>query len=329
MPKKRSYVHLSQEERDRIAVLRSEGWSLRQIATRLKRNVGTLSRELKRNAPPVYTGYYLSHMAHVRATTRNRESHRRPRLKTPRIRRYIRDRIEAGSSPELAAGRWSMLHPELPISHEAVYEWIYTEATDLVPLLLRHHKRRRRKGEGKTHKTSHIPGRIPIQERPKEILTRQEAGHWEADTAVSRQSHAAIQMAVERKTRIVRLSKLRKKGAHEMDAALRRRLGHCPKRLRLTVTYDNGSENTQHEATNRALGMKSYFCTPYHSWEKGTVENRIGYVRRFLPKKTDFATVSNKKLRAIEYKMNHRSMKCLGYFTPAEAYRAERVALAC
>jgi len=321
-------VHLTKEDRDRIGVMRSEGQSLGYIAKRLNRHVSTLSRELRRNGAPVNTGYYLPHKAHERAVARNTESHQRPRLKEPRIRRYIRSRIEAGLSPELAAGRWSRLHPEQSISHEAVYAWIYKEATDLIPLLLRHHKRRRRKGEGKKHKTSHIPGRIPIEERPKDVLKRKEAGHWETDTAVSRQSLAAIQMTVERKTRLSRLTKLRRKNAYEMNAALTRRLSRVPKKFRKTLTYDNGSENTAHEATNKALGTKSYFCTPYHSWEKGSVENRIGFVRRFLPKKTDFATVSGKRLRAIEYRMNHRPMKCLEYLTPAEAYRAERVALA-
>lgn len=321
MPK--TYRHLSKEERDVLAVLRGEGRSLREIARRLKRDPGTLSRELKRNAPPVHTGYYLPHKAHERATRRNQETHRRDRLKEPRIRRYVRDRLRAGLSPELIAGRWNRLHPESSITHEAIYQWVYTEARELIPCLLRAHKKRLRREYSRKHVKSHIPGRVSIEERPQEVAGRKVAGHWEADTAVSRQSVAAIQVATERKTRLARLSKLERKGAHEMRVALTRRLSRCPARLRKTITYDNGSENTDHEKTNDILGTRSYFCAPYHSWEKGTVENTIGLVRRSLPKKTDFATVSSKELRTIERRLNNRPRKCLGYLTPTEAYKTE------
>ena len=321
MPK--TYKHLNEEERDILAVLRGEGQSLREIARHLKRDPGTVSRELARNAAPVNTGYYLPHKAHERATKRNRETHRRDRLKEPRIRRYVRDRLHAGLSPELATGRWNRLHPESSITHEAVYQWIYAEARDLIPFLLRARKKRLHRGYSRKHAKSHIPGRIGIEERPREALGRKVAGHWEADTAVSRQSVAVLQVATERKTRLTRISKLKRKGACEMHIALARRLSRCPTRLRKTITYDNGSENTDHERTDAVLGTRSYFCAPYHSWEKGTVENTIGLVRRSLPKKTDFATVSNKELRAIEQRLNHRPRKCLDYLTPAEAYKVE------
>lgn len=322
MPKK-PYKHLSKEERDLIAVLRGEGRKLRSIARELGRDPGTLSRELKRNAPPVHTGYYLPHKAHERAVGRNIESHRRDRLKEPRVRRYVRERIQSGWSPELAAGRWSSLHPESSVSHEAIYQWIYDEERDLIRHLVRAHRKRQRRGYSRKHRKAHIPNRIPISERPKAAEQRTVAGHWETDTAVSRASKAAIQVSLERKTRYARLAKLRAKTAHEMSKALARRLSRMPKRLRQTITYDNGTENTDHERTNKILGTKSFFCEPYHSWEKGSVENGIGIVRRFLPKKTDFATVSSKDLRKLERWMNSRPRKCLNYRTPAEAWKAE------
>src|SRR4030066_1263655 len=112
MPK--TYKHLDANERDILAVLKSKGKSLREISTILKRSPSTLSRELKRNVPPVYTGYYLAHKAQERADKRNRESHRRQRLKTDVIRHYVEKRIHLGWSPELIAGRLAIDHPELP-----------------------------------------------------------------------------------------------------------------------------------------------------------------------------------------------------------------------
>lgn len=318
-----TYIHLTQDERDTIAVLRSEGRSLRFIAKKMNRDPGTLSRELKRNAPPVHTGYYLPHKAHERAVQRNQVSHQRDRLKNSRIRSYVRRRIQADWSPELTAGRWNTLHSESSISYEAVYQWIYTDARDLIPCLVRAHKKRERRGYSRKHTKSHIPSRISISERPWEVAGRKKAGHWETDTAVSRQSKAALQITTERKTRYVRVAKLPAKTAHAMRVALTRRLSQMPTHLRKTITYDNGTENTDHEETNRILGTKSYFCEPYHSWEKGTVENTIGIIRRFLPKKTDFAIVSSKNVRTIERWLNNRPRKCLNFKTPAEAMRDE------
>lgn len=323
MPKQH-YRHMSKEERDMLAVLRGQGVNLSEIARRLRRDKGTISRELKRNGAPVNTGYYLPHKANERSKNRSSETHRRQRLKEPRIRWYVRERLRAGWSPELTAGRWSKLHPECPVSYEAIYQWVYTDAREIIPFLVRAHKRRLRRGYSRRHTKAHIPNRIPLSERPAKANSRREVGHWETDTAVSRQSLAAIQISVERKTRYSKLAKLSRKSAEAMRQAHIRRFSRMQTSLVRSFTYDNGSENTDHELVNKALGVASYFCEPYHSWEKGTVENTIGLVRRFLPKKTDFATISDKELRTIERWLNNRPRKCLNFNTPAEALRRER-----
>jgi len=321
MPK--TYKHLDVNERDLLAVLKSKGKSLRKIATILIRSPSTLSRELKRNAPPVYTGYYLSHKAQERADKRNRESHRRPRLKTDVIRRYVEKRLRRGWSPELIAGRLAIEHPELSISPEAIYQWVYQEATHLILSLVRAHRKRKHRGYSRKHKTSHIPERISIQERPQAVLKRHDIGHWETDTINCRKSYQAVQVTVERKARYAKIAKLKTKSARAMSIALTRRLSRYPTNLRLSITYDNGSENAEHLRTNKILGTCSYFCEPFHSYERGTVENTIGLVRRFLPKKTNLAKISQDHLVKIEYWLNHRPRKCLGFKTPAEVFKAE------
>lgn len=317
------YKHLTAEERDLLAVMRSEGKSLRQIAAKLNRSLSTISRELKRNAPPIHKGYYLPHKAHDRAVKRNHESHRRPRLKTPEIRRYVLKKLQQGWSPELIAGRLAVEQPKLSICHEAIYQWIYAEAKNLIVFLARGRKRRLRRSHSRKHKTPHIPQRDGIELRPKHVEKRRKAGHWESDTAVSRQSSAALLVTVERKSRYTKLHKLNRKTAASVRATLNRSLSRLPKKLRKTLTYDNGSENVEHIRVNAVLGTKSYFCTPFHSWEKGTVENTIGLVRRFLPKKTDFSKVSKNQIKAIERWLNHRPRKCLNFKTPAEVFASE------
>jgi IS30 family transposase len=93
--------------------------------------------------------------------------------------------------------------------------------------------------------------------------------------------------------------------------------------MRMTITYDNGPENTCHGRTNHSLGTQSYFCEPYHSWEKGAVENSIGLIRRYFPKGTNFSNVTKKQVLSVEKQLNNRPRKCLKYQTPAEAFRLE------
>jgi IS30 family transposase len=318
---KKNYRHLSVEERDHLAVLKGKGLGIRDIARILKRSPASISRELRRNAPPIRTGYYLAHRAHQRYVLRNQQRARRLRLKTKRIRAYVRRQLKRGWSPELISGRWGRLHPKQTIGPEAIYRWIYIEATDLIPCLVRHHRRRLSFGHSRKHAKNHIPGRVPIDKRPKAINRRRQFGHWETDTMVSRQSKAAVRALVERQSRFSKLGKLKRKTAFQMSHSLNRTLCRFPKEARLSLTYDNGTENTNHLQTNQVLGTKSFFCAPFHSWEKGTVENTIGLVRRHLPKKTDLAKVSPKQLKAIERWLNNRPKKCLGFQTPAEVFR--------
>ena len=321
MPK--TYKQLNANERDILAVLKSRGKSLREIAAVLERSPSTLSRELKRNAPPVYTGYYLSHKAQERVEKRKHESHRRQRLKSDLIRHYVEKRLRLGWSPELIAGRLPIDHPGQPISHEAIYQWVYQDATPLILSLVRAHRKRKHRGYSRKHKKSHIPERISIKERPEAVLKRLHIGHWETDTISCRKSFQAVQVTVERKARYAKVAKLKTKSARAMSIALTRRLSRYPADLRLSITYDNGSENAEHMRTNKILGTRSYFCEPFHSYERGTVENTISLVRRFLPKKTNLATISQDHLIKIESWLNNRPRKYLGFKTPKEAFNAE------
>ena len=98
-------------------------------------------------------------------------------------------------------------------------------------------------------------------------------------------------------------------------------LDNCP------ITYDNGKENVSHQHINASLGTQSFFCNPYHSWEKGSVEHIVGLVRRYLPKKTDFAKVSHHQIEYIEHQLNSRPRKCLNFRTPYEVFSLNRIAL--
>lgn len=320
---KNTYKQLSCEERDKIAVLRAKGLPLAAIARIIGRNKSTVSRELQRNSAPVYD-VYLPHKADRRAKERKSKAGIRPRLKAPMIKRYVIKKLKIGWSPEQIAGRISKDHPRLSISHEAIYQYLYDEDTrkviNLAVYLPRAHKKRKLFGQEHHHKALPIPRRVSINERPKHIEKRKQAGHGEIDTMVSRQSKKSLAISLERSSRLLHIDKLMAKESNRLVNALTKRLSNYPQALRRTITYDNGSENVEHERINEMLGTKSYFCNPFHSWEKGSVEYSIGLVRRFLPKKTDFAKISRYKVRKIENLLNNRPRKCLNFQTPSEVF---------
>lgn len=322
----KKYKHLSSEERDIMTILRAKGNSYREIGRILKRNVGTISREFKRNRSAIYD-VYLPHKAQIRADERNRLNHQKQRLKNCAIQKYVIRKLLLGWSPEQIAGRITIEYPQYTISYEAIYQYVYDKEvrkeTDLVQCLARSHRKRYPRGHSRKHTKSHIPNRISIDLRPQYINNRKQFGHWEVDTAVSRKSTASLCISTERKTRLMKISKLIRKGARELSVALNRRLCHYPRYVRQTFTYDNGSENVEHERVNKVLNARSFFCVPYHSWEKGTVENSIGLIRRYLPKKTDFAKIPEKSVKTIEYRLNNRPRKCLNFKTPFEAFKFE------
>jgi len=318
----KQYSHLSPEERERIAVLLGKGATKGEIAKELGRNKGTISREINRNASPEYN-CYLGHRAQQRADLRAENSHNHPRLRDEGIRNYVLFHLEIGWSPEQISGRISIDNPAWSISHEAIYQYIYDSGTPdrkrLIGFLRRSHRIRKPKSIGRRVRPTKIPNRIPIDERPASVLTREEFGHWETDSLVSRKSSAALNSTTERKTKLLFLSKISSKTAKETSGAIIKRLQSLPFYARQTLTLDNGTENAKHEDITKSLGTKCYFAHPYHSWERGTNENTNGLIRWYLPKGTDFSKISDEQIRRIESALNNRPRKCLGFKTPLEA----------
>ena len=327
MPK--PYKQLTQSEREYIASLLSEGFSLGDIAKALDRNKSTISRELARNSAPERQRYTPCR-AHARACERKTLANTHERLKNDFIRQYVKDGLEKGWSPEQISGRVRIDHPGNFINHEAIYQYIYhpqnPQRLEMINLLRRAHKKRRNKGIGRKVRKNKIPNRIPIDARPKSIENRNRYGHWEGDSMVSRKSKAALNTLTERKSRLVLISKLPRKGAAETTKAIITRLKKLPARGRQTLTLDNGTENAKHEQLSAKLGIKCFFAHPYSSWERGTNENINGLIRWYLPKGTDFSKIAPEQIARIEYLLNSRPRKCLGYKTPLEV-AASSVAL--
>jgi len=318
----KSYSHLTIAEREEIAIGLENGKKQREIALLLRRSPSTISREIKRNSPCFYKTRYRANGAQMKAQEREKQSHKRQRIRNKRLRRFICHYLRKGYSPEIIAFKATEKNVRWKTNYETIYQWIYTDRKDLIPFLVKSHKKRWKRGSGKQKRCPKVPNRVMIEKRPDYINLRSYVGNWEADTIISRRSKAAVMVLVERRTRYTILKKLEGKNAYSMHKAIVGSLKEFPHKLRESITYDNGTENTLHELTNKILGTKSYFCNPYHSWEKGTVENIIGIVRRFYPKKTNWKNISQWDLNKVSKFINNRPMKCLGFKTPYQVFDA-------
>lgn len=313
------YRRLSRNERDEIAVMINRGYSIRQVAFWLGRSHSSLSRELRRNKG---AHKYRPADAHFAARERQHGTHHRPLnlRRYPRLRRLVMRWLKKGWSPEIIAGRLKH-HAGVPlVSYSSIYRWVRREEQDLRRYLLRARLIPRPHGSSCWRKHT-IPERVSIHERPEIVNSRQEPGHWEADLLCG-PGRAALQVFVERHTRLVRLRRIGDKTAQSSYEALSAVLSTIEAPLRSSITYDNGNENRLHGHLNATFHLRSYFCDPYHAWEKGTVENTNGLIRRFLPKKTNLATIPKLHIERIEAWLNNRPRKCLNFLTPAEAFRA-------
>jgi len=320
----KKYSQLSLGDRERIAILRAEGSSIREIGKEIGRHHSTIVREFRRHNE----GSYLPLKAEKAAKLRKKVAGRRTRLKNAKIRKYVMKQLKIGWSPEQISGRLSIEKPDLSISHEAIYQFVYETSPELIGYLARRHRSRYKRGTHRKRNYCHIPNRISISDRPAEVNERSEMGHWETDMVRSGKSKASLNVLCERVSRYTHITKLKDKTASFTRHAIRRRLVDYPSFMRRTITFDNGPENTDHQFLDRILGTQSYFCHPYHSWEKGTVENTIGLIRRFMPKMTDFAHVTEEDIALVEKRLNQRPRKSLGYLTPEEVLQILSGALA-
>lgn len=326
----KKYKHLSIKERELIFLYQRQGKSSREIGRLINRDHRTIGRELKRNSETKKKGgkQYSPFEAQALADERRKESKlTTKKLADPVLRKWVIRKLGKGWSPEQIAGRLKLKVPGLSVSHEIIYQFIYARKNRklrLWELLRRRHPRRQFSGLRKAKKGRPIPGRIFIDQRPEEANLRLVIGHWETDNMEGpRISKACVSVNVDRRSSVVKLGRLKNKEAKEKEESIVNQLGKFPNQLVKTITMDNGKENTYHQRIAKRLGCETYFCNPYHSWEKGSVENMIGLVRQYLPKGTDLAKVTQGELSWVAWQLNHRPRKKLGYYTPSEIFEKE------
>jgi IS30 family transposase len=296
---------LSKVERLEIAILKKKKYSLRAIARSMERSPNTISYEIKTNS---VNGEYSPHKAHQKAQTRKK--YRRFQYskieKYPEIKEIIIEKLQEHWNPDEIAGWLKANQPGLYVSKSAIYNWLHTGRGDRYCDLLYSRRHYVKKHKKKTKRIL-IPSRIGIERRPIGATNRSRYGHYEADTIVScRGGTGAILVLIERKSRQVHLWKL----DTMKPAPCAQYLKQAAEILTIkSITFDNGIENIYHQD----IGVSTYFCDPYSSWQKGAVENVNKMVRRYIPKGTDMMHVSQLHLDWIADRINKKPRKILGY----------------
>ena len=327
----KKHRRLSYKERVIIQSLLEENKSKSFIANKLGRSRSTITREVNRwiTKPGEY---YNADIADYIAKDDYLNKRNKDKISTyKRLCIYIYKGLLKDWSPEQISGRIKKDYPNDPvmtISHEAIYQHIYKKPQarlnlKLIRLLARGIGRRRSRVK-RRRKGSRITGQVSIDQRPAHINLRKESGHWEGDLMVGSNHKSVIGTIVERKFRYTLIVKLNNKKSDHVSKLFSKTLNKMDPIFKKTMTYDNGIEMAKHKKITQKTGMKIYFAHPYSSWERGTNENTNGLIRRYLPKGTSFAQISQKQLQIIQDKLNNRPRKILGYNTPQEMMDLER-----
>jgi len=311
-----AYKRVTAWERTLIYQWKQAGCGIQETARRLNRPASCISREFKRN-----TGFRDYRPKQAQAAAMARALRPGPRRFTEEVRLDAEARIKEGWTPEMI-GQRARLEGRSWVSKETIYKHVYADAKG-GGTLWKHLPRAKRKRHRRCPLLERLGrGRIPnqrmIDTRPPEVETRQTVGHWEGDLINGAHETGNLVTLVERNTRFTLVGRTDSKEAGEVTRVICALFETLPQKVRSGITFDNGKEFSHHEEIARNTHMDVYFARPYHSWERGTNENRNGMIRRLHPKKSSFAGIGDTELKRIDRFMNERPLKCLGWMTPRE-----------
>jgi IS30 family transposase len=304
--------HLDLVQRSKIQALHEQGLSCRQIASQINVNHSTVSRELKRNS---VSGPYDANAAQQLAQSRHTQKPKHRRF-IPCVESTIKALIHKDYSPEQIVGHCRVIGVNM-VSHERIYQYLWNDKRQGGTLYthLRHRGRRRRKRGNKKHTRSNIPNRIDITERPPIVEQKSRVGDLEIDTIIGQNRRGAIVTINDRLSGYLWAELIPIRSAQWTAEVTIKELSAI-KNVLHTITADNGLEFAQHQQIAKALDIDFFFAHPYKSCQRGANENLNGLLRQYIPKKTDFSTISKKQLQSYCDKLNSRPRKRHGFKTP-------------
>lgn len=332
-----AYRHMDLDERRKIFRLLDQNRPITDIAEALGRHRSTVYREIARNkvnadreTRRLHYWKYGQSEGYFPVTAdecaRRRRQRQRKLVRQPDLYRYVVDKLQAAWSPEQIAGRLKVeTVTTFQISHETIYQHAYSAEGHAagIPKLLPKARRQRRSRFGRKPRASFIPTELAIHRRPKDVENRQNFGHWEADLMIFRRANgkANVTTLVERQSRYTLLLRNLNRQSAPLVSAISSTLQDLPKQACKTITFDRGTEFASYALLTEQRGFNVYFCDPHAPWQKGSVENTNGRVRRFLPSETNLAELPHDALSQLTARLNNTPRKCLGYRTPNEDFQ--------
>ena len=312
------YRQLTQDERYAMARLLRLGYSYRGIAQVLDRSASTISRERRRNATH-YDGAYRAEKAQEYALGRRRRTRKGSQFSEQEWAE-VAELLERKWSPEQIVGRRQLLRKP-SMSKESIYRYVRRQRREGGQLWrqLRIVSKFGRKRRGSPATRGRLVGKRHISERPAVVQRRRQIGHWEGDTVMGADQRHCVLTLVERVTGYLVMKKLIARSKEQAANALAKAIKQMQGLVR-TITLDNGTEFHDYERVEKTSGVKFYFATPYHSWERGTNENTNGLIRQYLPKGMCMRHISQADCDRIAAQLNDRPRQRLGFRTPSEAF---------
>lgn len=313
----KKYHHLTHRERYLISYYLSIGKKQYEVANLLGCSSSTISREIKRN---IYTFYNINKYEYLFADWQARErEENKPKRKdfNEKIKEYVISKLKLQYSPEQIRGRM-IIDINQSISIETIYKFIYKDKRDggllYTNLRWQNRKRKRRLHGRSRQRVFGITPRKSIHEREYVVEEKSRFGDIEIDTIIGKNHKQAILTLVDRKSKYTWMQKLIFKRSDILSIAVNKKLNSLKNHIH-TITADNGSEFASYEKIEEKLNIDFYFCDPYSSWQRGLNEHTNGLIRQYIPKKTDFTTVSYQKIKMIQDRLNNRLRKVLNYKT--------------
>lgn len=299
--------------------MRKKRYSLREIARALHRAVSSISDELQRNkVRGKYDAKKARHKARVRR--QNAKYQGMKIVENDKLQDFVEELLYDDQSPAAIAGRLKRLRLRPTVSRDSIYRYVKSVYGRKIEYHRSKLKRKRKRWKPRT-KPWH--DRVFIDKRPISINVRRYVGDAEGDFIVSGKSGRGILLVVvDRKLRAVFLEQIVKPSLSAVTEActrIKRRYGEW-----MSMTADNDLLFQHHKELERKIGIRIYFCHPYHAWEKGTVENTNKYIRRYIPKSSDISRYTKNFVGKLEVKSNRRIMEVLNHRTPQEVLDTHR-----
>jgi IS30 family transposase len=317
------------EDREEISRLLLLGLTFEDIGQAIGRDKSTISREVSRKG--MSRSAYRACKAEKHSRKQKKKQGRKSKIDhNPKLKKVVMEKLREKWSPMQIASTLKTDYASdttMQVSHETIYSYAYvlprgSLKKELLACLRqeRKYRQKRSKKGNPEEKRGKIADMLSIEERPQEVANRIIPGHWEGDLILGKYKRTALGTLVERTTRSVILVHLTGKDAVSVRRAYAREMKTLPRQMKLSLTYDQGKEMSEHKQFTMDTKIQVYFAHPGSPWERGTNENTNGLIRQYFPKGTDFSKVSKREVKKVQHSLNTRPRKTLNWKTPQEIF---------